>query len=263
MTLTPRSLVERLTRSLVIRRRLPPPFDAARLYVSPSAALGYAFKPMAAVDPTLFACADRLLRPGDTIWDVGANVGLFAAAAAVRAGTQGRVIAFEPDAWLVQLLRRSAATQPASSAPISVIPAAVGSAIALRSFAVARRGRASNAFTEYGSTQMGGVAQRQLVAAFNMDWLLTQLPAPDVIKIDVEGAELEALSGQTRMLEQVRPVIICEVSSTNRKALTQLLSEARYRLYNGDALSGSPQPVQAATWNTVAVPAEKPNRLEP
>jgi FkbM family methyltransferase len=67
---------------------------------------------------------------------------------------------------------------------------------------------------EYGNTQMGGVEEQYLVAAFNLDWLLSKLPIPNIIKIDVEGAELEALSNQVRMLTEIRPVIVCELGSS-------------------------------------------------
>ena len=42
----------------------------------------------------------EMVRPGDVVWDIGANVGLFAFAAANRAGSSGQVIAVEPDLWL-------------------------------------------------------------------------------------------------------------------------------------------------------------------
>ena len=56
-------------------------------------------------------------------------------------------------------------------------------------------------WSEYGSTQMGGVEEQHVVAAFNLDWLVSKLPIPDIIKIDVEGAELEVLSNQVSYAE--------------------------------------------------------------
>jgi FkbM family methyltransferase len=257
MTATLRSWAERVMRPLTFKRQLPAPFDAASIYVSPSASLAFAFKPMRSIDPALLRCAAQFVRPGAIVWDIGANVGLFTAAAAVRAGAEGHVIAFEPDVWLVQLLRRSADIHSPSIAPVTIVPAAVGGAIAVRAFNIAARGRASNALAEYGHSQMGGVAQRQFVPAFNLDWLLTQFPAPDLIKIDVEGAEVEALQGQRRMLDEIRPVFICEVSSKNRAAITDIFSTARYRLFDGDKPFDVGQPVAGAAWNTVAVPEEE------
>jgi FkbM family methyltransferase len=257
-----RRCLERLTRRLVFRRQLPGEFDDAALYVSPAAGLRFIFTPMARIDPPLLTAAHNLVKTGDVIWDIGANIGLFALAAAVRSGRLGRVIAFEPDVWLVQLLRRTSAAQPAKNAPITVVPVAVASEVSLRSFSIASRSRACNALMEYGNSQMGEVEEQQVVAAFNLDWLLTRLPIPDVIKIDVEGAELEVLRNQSRILNQVRPVIICEVGSQSSDEITRLLTGASYSLFDGEKPSRAPQIVDRATWSTIAIPEEKRHRLE-
>ena len=111
-------------------RRLPAEFANAVLYVSPAAGLRYIFRPMANVDPPLRMVGHTLVRKGDVIWDIGANVGLFSLAAAVCAGDRGQVIAFEPDGWTAQLLRRTRRAQPIASAPITVIPIAVAREVA-------------------------------------------------------------------------------------------------------------------------------------
>ena len=87
---------------------------------------------------------------------------------------------------------------------------------------------------EYGRDQLGGVEEQQIVPAFNLDWLLTKLPTPQIIKIDVEGAQVEVLRGQQHMLNEVRPVIICEVGSAASSDITDIFNSVRYRLYDGD-----------------------------
>jgi FkbM family methyltransferase len=164
----------------------------------PAAGLRYVFRPMANIGPLLSMAARTLVKRDDVIWDIGANVGLFSLAATVCAGDQGQVIAFEPDAWIAQLLRRTSRAQPIHNARITVVPVAVASEISLRSFSITVRSRASNALSEYGLTQMGGVKEQDLVSAFNLDWLLSNLPTSDIIKIDGEGAELEVQSNQVR-----------------------------------------------------------------
>jgi hypothetical protein len=122
-----RKVVEQYTRDWVNTRHLPSSFGDIPIFVTPSAGLKYLFKPMTKVDPILLRNVIELIHLNDVVWDIGANIGLFTFAAAARAGRNGSVIAFEPDTWLVQVLRKSAAIQPESSAPVTIVPAAVAS----------------------------------------------------------------------------------------------------------------------------------------
>ena len=88
---------------------------------------------MATADPPLLRNVQELVRPGDVVWDIGANIGLFTFAAAALAGVGGKVVAFEPEVWLVQVLRRSSRLQAPDSAPVTIIPAAVASQVAFTS----------------------------------------------------------------------------------------------------------------------------------
>jgi FkbM family methyltransferase len=258
---TTRIILERTTRNWVFRRNLGPDFGNAPLFVTPSAGLKYLLKPRSRIDPSLLRCARELVRAGDVVWDIGANIGLFTFAAAARAGKDGKVVAVEPDAWIVQLLRRSCAIQAPSSSSVTVVPVAVGSDVSLRYFSIAVRSRASNALVGYGNTQMGGEAERQLVVTVNLDWLLTWLPAPNMIKIDVEGAELEVLKDQSRMLTEIRPIILCEVGSKNAEAIGGILKNSSYVLFDGEKTLVNAQPSNRAPWSTVAVPNEALLRL--
>ena len=103
-----RGMIENFTRDWVIRRRLSVDFSNAPIHVTPSAGLRYLFRPMNSVDTSLLELVKEFVKPGVVVWDIGANIGLFSFAAASMAGSAGLVVALEPDAWLVQLLRRSA-----------------------------------------------------------------------------------------------------------------------------------------------------------
>jgi len=246
-----RSTAERLSRDRIIRRRLPPEHGGSLLFVSPDSCLSL-LRPKLTSD--LFDFAKEFVKPGDVVWDIGANVGLFSFAAAHYAGSAGEVIAVEPDVWLVGLLRQSVSVQPTGAAPIAVLPAAVSDATAICNFNIARRGRSSNYLaTSCGGTQTGGVRRTVQVITVTLDWLLTQRRAPKVIKIDVEGAELSVLSGAVRLLREVRPVILCEVTEAARFPVTSLLHSCRYVLYDWESRSAGP--LTTAAWNTLALPA--------
>jgi len=252
-----RDVTERATRSWVYWRRLPEEFRRAPILVSPAAGLKYLITPMDRIDPALLCNARELVRPGDVVWDIGANVGLFTFAAAAMAGPKGAVVAFEPDSWLTQLLERSHRAQRVQSAPVIIVPAAVASDISLRRFQLARRSRASNALTGYGHSQSGGVLEERTVPTFNLDWLLGPLPTPRIIKCDVEGAEIEVFRDQSKMLTQVRPIIISEVCREAEAEIARVLIDADYSLFNGAASIIGQRDIKRASWSTLAIPAEQ------
>ena len=210
-----RSLAESTLRSLTFRRRLPAKFGRSLIHVSPSCGLRYLRFDIGKVDPTLFRLAEKYVRPGSVVWDVGANAGLFTFASAAMAGPAGAVVAFEPDTELVSLLRRSCLAQPKTAAPVTVFPVACGKDLEPRTFHLARRSRSTNHLDGYGSSETGGIRSTQTVMAISLDWAAARFRRPEILKIDVEGAEMEVLRGSQQLLESVRPIIICEVSESN------------------------------------------------
>ena len=96
-----RHLLERVSRNVVLRRELPAGVGNGRIFVSPDASLKFWRHDLNKTDPLLFNWAKEFVRPNDVIWDIGANVGLFAFAAANLAGPGGHVVAIEADIWLV------------------------------------------------------------------------------------------------------------------------------------------------------------------
>ncbi|HXU38816.1 MAG TPA: FkbM family methyltransferase [Blastocatellia bacterium] len=209
---------------------------------------------MKEIDCVLFNLAREFVHKDNVVWDVGANVGLFAFSAAYLAGANGLVVALEPDEWLVQLLRRSSRAQSPVCAPVHAVPAAVAEAVDLRTFHIAARSRATNSLKGYGSTQTGGVAEEQIVVTVTLDWLSERYALPDVLKIDVEGAELEVLRGAEVLLERKRPIVLCETSGETSSEVTKLLLKKGYRIYNGEIPKGERKELRAAPWTTIALP---------
>ena len=68
------------------------------MYITPESGLSYWFGFKFATG--LLMNASETVKPGDVVWDVGANMGLFSFAAAGLAGPAGHVYAFEPDTAL-------------------------------------------------------------------------------------------------------------------------------------------------------------------
>lgn len=259
MTGIVRRTAERVLAPLTVQRRLPGTAGGGRLVASARVGgLKYLLKGSQHLDPELLRIVDLLVRTNDVVWDVGANVGLFSVAAAARASPTGRVLAFEADIDAVTLLNRTVQLRSDGHAEITVLPLAVGSAVGFVRFQIAARARAANAIQGYGSTQMGGVREVRMLPSMPLDYLLEHFPAPQVLKIDVEGAELQVLHGARSVLSNARPLIYCEVATDKATEVTELLLAHRYRLWDGavfDAKGGGE--VLCATSNTVAIPEEK------
>jgi FkbM family methyltransferase len=203
--------------------------------------------------------AAELVVPGDVVWDVGANVGLFAFAAAARAGPTGNVYAIEPDTWLVGLLRRSAGLEAANRAPVHVLPVAVSNTVGVSRFHIAKRDRATNYLESCGySAQAGGVRETQWVITVTLDWILEQIPAPNVLKIDVEDAEDRALAGASKLLSSLRPRILCEVSQRNASTVSKILHSFGYTLFDASADRSKREPLENPVWSTLACPSGGP-----
>ena len=250
-----RSFAEQLSRGVVLRRRLPAKFQSIPIYVTPEAGLRY-WSRMSTVDPVLYSMAEELVKPGSVVWDIGANVGLFAFSAAALARRSGFVLAVEPDLWLAQLITRSArklANQGKDCSEVKILCASISDANRVASLEIAERARASNHLSQVdGSSQAQGTRQTQLSVSLTLDFLLDRFPAPTVLKIDVETHEPSVLKGAERLLREARPTIWCEVSHENSIAVTELLHQANYDLFGAETRPH--QPTNRAWFHTLAVP---------
>jgi FkbM family methyltransferase len=259
-----RSLAERASRKVVVRRRLPDRYGGGSLYVSPDASLRLIRMDLSQTDPNLVRNADVLVHPGDVVWDVGANVGLFAFIAAARAGSSGGIFMVEADTWLVDVLRRSAREQPASSAPTTILPAAVSGELGIAEFSIAERGRAANHLVGFGSTQAGGSREVHHVVTITLDWLLERWPKPNLVKIDVEGAERFVLEGGRRVFSEVRPLLLCEVhGGESADEVVKILRAHDYVLFDADVPASERRQLDKPAWNTLAAPASRAAELLP
>ena len=118
-----RTLAERLSRGVMLRRHLPADVGGRQLFVSPDSQLKYLKPGPAAFDAELLSIARSWVRPESVVWDIGANVGVFAFAAAGLA-TNGRTLAVEADPWLADMMRRSSALRSNRELRLDVLSAA-------------------------------------------------------------------------------------------------------------------------------------------
>lgn len=240
---------------LVFTRRMPPASGNGLIRVSTKVGgLKYLFKPSDRWDPELLEIASALVGRDDHVWDVGANVGLFSRAAAFHAGRSGSVLSIEADLDAVALLHATARCSSVDDARISILPVAIADIQGVLNFAIANRARAANAIAGFGSSQTGGGSEVRTLPCMTLDSLLPHFPAPNVLKIDVEGAEMLVLQGARQVLEQVRPKIYCEVSTGSREKVCALLAECGYTVSDGKGYGrGTRNPATQVTQNIVGI----------
>lgn len=134
-----------------------------------------------------------LIQAGDCVWDIGANVGTYTMAFADQAGPSGRIVAFEPSRENRQ--RLTAVT--AGRETITIRDEALGAMAGTVRFV---QGGASGVTSRIDYD--GSEEKSYDVTVARADTLLGELPAPNVIKIDVEGAEGDVLEGIGDMLRR-------------------------------------------------------------
>lgn len=250
-----RRFLERLSRHKVVKRRLPPRFGGRGVFVSPDSALQYLKPNLESSNRELFEIAFHRVSRGDVVWDIGANVGMFAFGAAHRAGEEGQVLAVEADPFLASLLQRSVQDASNRDLNVNILCAAVSDKTGLARFMIAERGRSSNSLEESGHRgDAGGTRYVQYVPTTTLDELLNTFRAPNLLKIDVEGAERLVLDGAQRLLTECRPAIYIEVGSQQNIDVTSILQANHYRLYDGDINAG--KEIGRCAFNTLAIPSE-------
>ncbi len=169
-------------------------------------ALTYALVSRGSFEPSVSACLDRALRPGDVLLDVGANIGYHTLRGAVAVGPKGRVVAVEPEADNLRILRENVTTNELAN--VTVLPVAGGSNPGVLGLYTSASNR--------GDHRLYAVEARprQDVRVARLDDALGELGLePDVIKIDVQGWELEVVRGLERTLERDRCVLVTELWS--------------------------------------------------
>lgn len=149
----------------------------------------------------------RIVRAGDTCWDIGANIGFYTCLFASLVGRSGRIVAFEPASATASYLRKNIEINRFTADQVMVIKKAVGDAILQKQlfFNVAdmAEGTASLKSVQGGATE--------LVQIDTLDNLYPALPLPDLIKIDVEGYQWEVLAGGKNFFSHHHPMIMAEL----------------------------------------------------
>ena len=201
-------------------------------------------------EPETVEWLEREVRPGDVVYDVGANVGAYSLIAALRGAGRARVYAFEPSFVTFAALCRNVALNRLAG---SIVPLnlALSDETTLGEFSLSdlRSGSSLHAYAGYEHPKVRGFRPvfRQPIVSYRIDDLvrLLPIPIPTLVKLDVDGAELAILrgAGQTLRDPRLRSLVIeIEQESAERAAITAFLGARGFHPWPGNR-SGAPNTI--------------------
>jgi FkbM family methyltransferase len=203
-------------------------------------------------EPALQEILASHLRTNMTFYDVGANVGFLAVLAARLVGKGGQVHCFEPLPANVEQIRHNARLNGFSQIVVHLVALAQTDSTA--SFRVSER-------PTFGALSNSPMSVDKQIATIEvsvrrLDSLFEKgaLAAPDVIKIDIEGSEVDFLTGADDIIHRYRPLLVIELHGTNDAVAAQLDKLS----YDCAVVGGGT--IKEAAWAALAIatPKEKP-----
>jgi FkbM family methyltransferase len=188
----------------------------------------------------LQAAVTGLVKPGMLAYDVGANIGYVSLMLARAVEPGGGVFAFEALPANLARLARNVSLNGLETT-VRVVPVAVADRNGPLEFLVGPSPGMGKAAGSAGRQEVNYVASI-LVEGLSLDSFVYDRgnPAPQVVKLDIEGGEVLALPGMRRLLAEAHPLILMEIHGPQAaQAAWEALTTADYRIYRMQA--GYPQ----------------------
>ena len=213
--------------------------------------VGYTFV-KGALEPDSEQAILTVLQSGMTFYDVGANFGWLSLIAARLVGPGGKVVSFEPLDTNVRIVEHNIHANNFEN--MTVLPIALGNIDGPARFL--RSSQPSWGMLAALGREPGEFVDDTTVTVKRLDTAVREyrLPAPQVIKIDVEGAEIDVLAGAADTIATTRPLMFIELHETN-VAVADILTRYDYKA----SLPGSSVSIVNAPGNVhvLAIPRER------
>lgn len=177
---------------------------------------------------------DLHLKEGDHFVDIGMNIGYETLWGATLVGRTGKVTSFEPLPQLINQVQESISINELKN--IQIIPKAVGRIAREQTIHLHTRDAGLSSVVN-----TNGATKTQTILVSTLDAELKDIDSLDLIKMDIEGYEYEALLGGKRILEKFHPPIIFEYTprlyeklekGNSEKLIDYLCTDLEYKLYS-------------------------------
>ena len=161
---------------------------------------------------------ERVLKPGMAVFDIGANIGYYALMELGLIGPEDRMLCIEPSPSNVELLRRNLELNGVSDR-VTVVSGAVSDSVGTRPIHISTQSNL-NTFHAEGGGELHLSGKTIEVDTFTVPALAAEYGAPDLIRMDVEGHEVEVLNGMRPAVEagEMAPMVIFETHRTRYSA---------------------------------------------
>ena len=197
----------------------------------------------------------KLVQPGMCVYDIGANCGQSTLSLGKLVGESGQVIAFEPVDPIFENLHFNLSLNP--SLKVSSVCAAASQHTGFLKFLFDREAATQGHLVDCEPIYALPNARTLSVRAVRLDdYLIESWPAPQFIKVDVEGGASAVFAGAVNLLSQHRPVIYVELHGPEEQmAVRELVSKFGYE---AKTLSGAVVEDPAAGWFSPLVCTPRP-----
>jgi len=197
-------------------------------------------------EPKTVRCYSAIIKPGNTVLDIGANIGAHTMPIAKLVGENGRVIAFEPTDYAFFKLCKNVAANPTLAGRVKCLQTMLGDHL---------DGTTPSLYSSWPLAQENGLHAEHRgklmsthgASVTTLDSVLDALSVDrvDFIKADIDGFECQMLRGASRCLSRWHPVLVMELSpyvleeqGDSVEELLRILVEHGYSIY---ALDGGTQ----------------------
>jgi len=186
------------------------PFDSKLIVSKKDTGLGLMLRTRGTYELVQTKEFAKSVKAGDTVFDIGANVGYYTVLASKLVGKKGRVYAFEPDPRNLELLKRNLMINQCTN--VDVIPFVVGESVGSTYLRQDLSNPGESSVSENGRNSI-------FVNSISIDTFVNQkkIKRIDVIKVDVEGAEVDVIKGGRETLGTQNVKVFIEA---NQKALS-------------------------------------------